>query len=132
MHEYKLYKQVLSINCASKQQLNIFKRSLSIFFLHYAHVKVRETRDTYLHKTKVIRLVSLYLILLTFCYIRFIPQGTVDNNLGPDRLAGPKSLDLNYSRQPTLWLHDLCLEVLTDHGNELRLFGANTFPLLIL
>ena len=24
--------------------------------------------------------------------IRFIPQGTVDNNLGPDRLAGPKAL----------------------------------------
>ncbi len=22
--------------------------------------------------------------------IRLIPQGTVDNNLGPDRLAGPK------------------------------------------
>ncbi len=25
--------------------------------------------------------------------IRVIPQGTVDNNLGPDRLAGPKALD---------------------------------------
>ncbi len=24
--------------------------------------------------------------------IRFILQGTVDNNLGPDRLAGPKGL----------------------------------------
>ncbi len=23
-----------------------------------------------------------------------IPQGTVDNNLGPDRLAGPKALDV--------------------------------------
>ena len=31
--------------------------------------------------------------------IRVIPQGTVDNNLGPDRLAGPKALDPNYSRQ---------------------------------
>ncbi len=29
-------------------------------------------------------------------YIRVIPQGTVDNNLGPDRLAGPKVLDPNY------------------------------------
>ncbi len=29
--------------------------------------------------------------------IRLIPQGTVDNNLGPDdRLAGPKALDTNY------------------------------------
>ena len=34
--------------------------------------------------------------------IRVIPQGTVDNNLGPDRLAGPKALDPNYCRQPTL------------------------------
>ena len=52
-----------------------------------------------------------------------MPQGTVDNNLGPDRLVDP-----NYCRQPTLWLHDLCLEVLTVHGNELRLFGAKAFP----
>ena len=28
-------------------------------------------------------------------YIRAIPQGTVDKNLGPDRLAGPKALDPN-------------------------------------
>ncbi len=28
--------------------------------------------------------------------IRLIPQGTVHNNLGPDRLAGPKALDPNY------------------------------------
>ena len=35
-------------------------------------------------------------------HIRVIPQGTVDNNLGPDRLADPKALDLNYFRQPTL------------------------------
>ena len=31
-----------------------------------------------------------------------IPQGTVGNNLGPDRLAVPKALDPNYCRQPTL------------------------------
>ncbi len=30
--------------------------------------------------------------------IRLIPQRTVDNNLGPDRLAGPKALDTNYCR----------------------------------
>ncbi len=40
--------------------------------------------------------------------IRLIPQGTVDNNLGPDRLAGPKALDPNYSRQPTLIAGPLC------------------------
>ncbi len=30
-------------------------------------------------------------------FLRVIPQGTVDNSLGPDRLAGP-----NYCRQPTI------------------------------
>ncbi len=35
-------------------------------------------------------------------YIRLLPQGTVDNNLGPNRLAGPKTLDPNHYRQPTL------------------------------
>ncbi len=65
-------------------------------------------------------------------FIRLILQGTVDINLGPDRLAGTKALDPNYCRQPTLWLHDLCLEVLTVHCSELRLFGAKAFPLLIL
>ncbi len=59
--------------------------------------------------------------------IRVIPQGTVDNNLGPDRLAGPKALDPNYCRQQTLWLHDLYLEVLTVHGNELHVFGGKAF-----
>ena len=37
----------------------------------------------------------------------------VDNKLGPDCLAGHKALDPNYCKQPILWLHDLCLEVLT-------------------
>ncbi len=37
-----------------------------------------------------------------YTYIRVIPQGTVDNNLGPDRLAGPKAVDPNYCRQLTL------------------------------
>ncbi len=47
-------------------------------------------------------------------FTQVIPKGTVDNNLGPDRLAGPKALDPNYCRQ----------EVLTVHGIELRLFVA--------
>ncbi len=29
-------------------------------------------------------------------------QGTVDYNLGPDIIAGPKALDPNYCRKPTL------------------------------
>ena len=61
-----------------------------------------------------------------------IPQRTVDNNLGPDRLAGPKAIDSNYCRQPALLLHNLCLEDLTVHGTELRLFNAKEFPLVIL
>ena len=35
-------------------------------------------------------------------YIQVMPQGTIDNNIGPDHLAGPKALDPNYCRQPTL------------------------------
>ncbi len=61
-----------------------------------------------------------------------IPQETVDNNLGPDRLAGPKALDLNYCRQPTLWLHDYCLEFLTEHGIKLCLYRAKAFSIIIL
>ncbi len=60
------------------------------------------------------------------------PKGTVENNLGPDRSAGQKTLDPNYYRYQTVCLHDLCLEVLTVHGTDLRLFEAKAFPLLIL
>ncbi len=34
--------------------------------------------------------------------IQLIPRETVNDYLGPDRLSGPKSLDLNYCRQLTL------------------------------
>ncbi len=44
-----------------------------------------------------------------------IPQGTVYNNLGPNRLAGPKALDPNNCRQPTLWLHSIPLPTHTDN-----------------
>ncbi len=30
----------------------------------------------------------LFLYFLTFVIIQLIPQGTIDSNLGPDRLAG--------------------------------------------
>ncbi len=59
--------------------------------------------------------------------ILLLPQGTADNNLRPDRLAGQKAVDPNHCRQPTLFL-----EALTVHGTELRLFGAKVVPLLIL
>ena len=62
--------------------------------------------------------------------IRFIPQGTVNNNPELDHLAGPKALDLNYYGLSTLSLHNLCLEVFV-HGNELQLFCTMAFPLLI-
>ncbi len=48
-----------------------------------------------------------YLWMLSSLFINIFvksmqSQGTVDNNLGPDRLAGPKALDPNNCRQPTL------------------------------
>ena len=52
----------------------------------------------------------------------------MDNNLWLDRTAGSKALDPYYDIQPTLSLHDLCLEVLTLNGTELRLFVAKAFP----
>ncbi len=64
--------------------------------------------------------------------IWLIPQGTINNKLGPDRFEGLKALDPNYYRQPTLWLHNLCLEVQTVHGIEFCLFRAKAFPILIL
>ena len=63
-------------------------------------------------------------------FFRFIPQWTVDTNLGPDRLAGTKALDPNHCRQLILTLHDLCIEVIIVHGIELCLFEAKAFPLL--
>ncbi len=56
-------------------------------------------------------IIIINLQYLALSYLRVIPQGTVNNNLGPDRLAGPKALDPNYRRLPTLFL-----EVLTVHG----------------
>ncbi len=35
-------------------------------------------------------------------YTIIISEGTVDNNLGQDHLAGPNALDPNNCRQPTL------------------------------
>ena len=43
-----------------------------------------------------------FLAAYPLIHIRLIPQETVDNNLRPDRLEGPKALDPNYYRQPTL------------------------------
>ena len=47
---------------------------------------------------------SAHISFACLAIIRIIPQGTttVDNNLGPYRLAGTKALDPNYCRQPTL------------------------------
>ncbi len=54
-----------------------------------------------------------------------IPQRTVDNNLTQDRLAGPKALYPNHSKQS---LHDVCLIFLTVYATEFRLFGVKVFP----
>ncbi len=54
---------------------------------------------------------------------------TVDNNLGPYRLGGQKTLDSNLCRYRSLRLQDLCLGVLSVHGNELRLFRPRQIPI---
>ena len=48
--------------------------------------------------------ISLPIYLYTYLY---------DSYLRSDCLVGPKALDPNHYRQPTLWLHDLCLKNLT-------------------
>ncbi len=71
--------------------------------------------------------------LSPFTCIQLTLQGsTLDNNLGPDRLPDPKALNPNHCRRPTLCLHDLCLEFITVHGTEFRLYGAKAFTILIL
>ena len=45
-------------------------------------------------------------------------------------LSCPNNTRYKVNSQPTLWLHEVCLEVLTVHGNELRLIWAKAFPLL--
>ena len=55
-----------------------------------------------------------------------------NNNLGSDRLAGPKALVPNYCRQPTQLLHDPFHEVLTVHGIELRLFRGQGIPYTLI
>ncbi len=57
--------------------------------------------------------------------IRLIPQGTTVKKV--QRLEILTIAD----KQP-VWLHDLCLEVLTVPGNELRLSWTKAFPLSIL
>ncbi len=57
-----------------------------------------------------------------------ILQGTFVYNLRPCSWAGQKALDPNHCRQPTLWLHDIFLEVLTVHGTKFNLFGSKAFP----
>ncbi len=47
------------------------------------------------------------------CNVFLYLQRTVYNNLKPDHIVDPKALDYNYCKPPTLWLHNLCLQVLT-------------------
>ncbi len=52
-----------------------------------------------IHETFVIFFTSMSFSLsvnFQLSTIRLIPKGTVDNNLVPDRLAGPKALDPNF------------------------------------
>ncbi len=54
--------------------------------------------DSYYNKVQVIMLSNSITLLYAANIKRLIPQGTVDNNLGPDRSEDPKALDPNYCR----------------------------------
>ncbi len=60
------------------------------------------------------------LIAVPIRYIQGIPQGTVDNNLGPDLLAGLKALDPNYNRQSTTFVWKI--NSLTTYKRKLEVF----------
>ena len=77
--------------------LNFFLRLCTFkFILKVSNVDVPES-------TKPVPILTYVPCLSPFLsVIRVIPQETVDNNLGPDHLAGPKALDPKYCRQPTL------------------------------
>ncbi len=70
--------------------------------------------------------------LKSILYLLFITQGTVKNNVEPDHLACPGLLHPNCCRQPTLWLHALCLEALTVHSDAFWQFWAKAFHILVL
>ena len=126
------------------EQVHFQKKTSRVYIHRYVHASYKAIKVYYPvervceYFNKIIFYILLYQIKLCTNstlfknIIRVIPQGTVDNNLGPDNLAGLNALDPNYCRQSTLLLHDLCLEVLTVHGIELRLFWDKAFNLLIL
>ena len=78
------------------QNLYKFKNILKIFLIEFSFIFV-ETE-----KRALLQLKLLLDMLISMSILRVIPQGTVKHNPGPDRLAGPKALDLNYCRQQTL------------------------------
>ena len=63
----------------------------------------------------------------------YLPKGNRPHTLclSKDLYHRSYILAILHSRQPTVWLHDLCQEVQTGHGNELLLFGAKAFPIFI-
>ncbi len=71
----------------------------------------------------MIFLVCLYLASMYEYDDTINTQGTVDNNLGPDRLAGSRS-QLMKTTNPLI----ACLEVLTVHGTELHLIWGQGIP----
>ena len=55
----------------------------------YVH---KEKENYYVHN-KFLFFLVITLFNQVFILIRLIPEGSVDKNLGPDRLAGSKALD---------------------------------------
>ena len=77
--------------------MNSYKKNINSHTRRYCHVVLNNICRFFtfiLSQVKIKKVIDSPL--------RVIPQGTVDNNLGQDRLAGPKALDPNYCRQPTL------------------------------
>ena len=67
---------------------------LSIWpFVRLLNCNMYEVLLIYCYSTKNLRIYAFDCLLkVNSVVLRVIPQGTVYNNLGPDRLAGPKAL----------------------------------------
>ena len=67
---------------------------------------------------------------LHLSHLRVIPQGTIADNLGPDRLAVPKALDLQSFQSTT---NPLIAQPLSEsHVMNCACLWARHLPLLIL
>ncbi len=93
----------LGLDYSISNFVNYFLLLLFVFSFFFIHGKLS--------------LIHFYYYIRVIHYELLIPT---------NRLVGPKAVDPNYCIQPTLWLSDFCLRVLTLLGIELRLFFLGT------